>query len=76
MQQVSVNNHVHVIQAKSPYNNFFFWCYLSKKNIDKIVTGAVQPKVNQVNLKSLDFPKFPENLKENFASTLLIYYLK
>ena len=62
-----VNNHVHVIQAKSPYNNFFLWCYLSKKNIDKIVTGAVQPKVNQVNLKSLDFPKFPENLIEKFC---------
>ena len=37
-----VNNHVHVIQAKSPYNNFFLWCYLSKKNIDK-----TQPKTNQ-----------------------------
>lgn len=63
-----VNNHAHVIQAKSPYNNFFLWCYLSKKNIDKIVTGAVQPKVNQVNLKSLDFPRFPENLIEKFCS--------
>lgn len=63
-----VNNHAHVMQAKSPYNNFFLWCYLSKKNIDKIVTGAVQPKVNQANLKSLDFPKFPENLIEKFCS--------
>jgi len=57
-----VNNHTHVIKAKSPYNNFFLWNYLSKKNIDEITTGAVQPKINQGNLKALDFPKFPEDL--------------
>ncbi|MEZ5195776.1 MAG: restriction endonuclease subunit S [Bacteroidales bacterium] len=61
-----VNNHTHVIKAKHPYNNFFVWNYLRKKNIDEIVTGAVQPKINQANLKSIDFPKFPENLISDF----------
>jgi type I restriction enzyme S subunit len=61
-----VNNHTHVLKAKSPYNNFFIWNYLRKKNIDEIVTGAVQPKINQANLKSIDFPKFPENLVIEF----------
>lgn len=55
-----VNNHTHVIQAKPPYNNFFILNYLRKKNIDEIVTGAVQPKINQGNLRSLDFPRFPK----------------
>ena len=50
-----VNNHTHVIKAKAPYTDFFLLNYLSKKNIDEIVTGAVQPKINQTNLKSLDF---------------------
>ena len=61
-----VNNHAHILRAKEPYNNFFIWNYLSKKNIDRIVTGAVQPKINQGNLKSLDFPKFPLELVKRF----------
>jgi type I restriction enzyme S subunit len=54
------------LQAKEPYSNFFIWNYLAKKNIDEIVTGAVQPKINQGNLKSLDFPKYPLDLVEAF----------
>lgn len=61
-----VNNHTHVLKAKKPYNNFFIWNYLRKKNIDEIITGAVQPKINQGNLKSLDFPRFPKNLVLDF----------
>ena len=61
-----VNNHAHIFQAKAPYTNFFVWCYLLKKNVDEIVTGAVQPKINQTNLTSLDFPKFPVNLIKKF----------
>jgi type I restriction enzyme, S subunit len=61
-----VNNHTHVLKAKKPYNNFFIWNYLKKKNIDEIVTGAVQPKINQGNLKSLDLPKYPKELVANF----------
>lgn len=61
-----VNNHTHVLQAKAPYSNFFLWNYLSRTNIDEIVTGAVQPKINQGNLKSLVFPRFPKNLVIKF----------
>ncbi|NOT14334.1 MAG: restriction endonuclease subunit S [Methylotenera sp.] len=63
-----VNNHTHVLKAKPPYSNFLIWNYLSKKNIDEIVTGAVQPKINQGNLKALDFPKLPEHLVHEFNS--------
>lgn len=61
-----VNNHTHVLKAKAPYSNFLIWNYLAKKNIDEIVTGAVQPKINQGNLKALDFPKLPESLVLTF----------
>lgn len=61
-----VNNHAHVLRAKAPYSNFLIWNYLSKKNIDEIVTGAVQPKINQANLKSLGFPRLPEKLASDF----------
>lgn len=61
-----VNNHTHIFQAKKPYNNFFIWNYLIKKNIDEIITGAVQPKINQANLKSIEFPKYPIDLVNQF----------
>ncbi len=71
-----VNNHTHVLQAKEPYSNFFIWNYLAKKNIDKIVTGAVQPKINQGNLKSLDFPKFPLDLVQAFNEQSQAFFEK
>jgi type I restriction enzyme, S subunit len=71
-----VNNHTHVLKAKSPYNNFFIWNYLRKKNIDEIVTGAVQPKINQANLKSIDFPKYPENLVIEYNKILEPFFKK
>jgi type I restriction enzyme S subunit len=61
-----VNNHTHIFKAKTPYNNFFIWNFLSKKNIDRIITGAVQPKINQTNLKSLEFPNFSEDLVNEY----------
>ncbi|MCT7582792.1 restriction endonuclease subunit S [Aliarcobacter butzleri] len=71
-----VNNHTHVVQAKEPYSNFFIWNYLAKKNIDEIVTGAVQPKINQGNLKSLDFPKYPLNLIQDFNKQSQAFFEK
>lgn len=71
-----VNNHTHVLQAKEPYSNFFIWNYLVQKNIDKIVTGAVQPKINQGNLKSLDFPKYPLDLIQNFNEQSQAFFEK
>ena len=71
-----VNNHTHVIKAKPPYNNFFLWNYLSKKNIDEIITGAVQPKINQGNLKALDFPKFPTDLVMEFNERTESFFKK
>lgn len=62
-----VNNHTHVLKAKQPYSNFFLWNYLRKKNIDEIITGAVQPKINQGNLKSIPFPAYNESLVKEYV---------
>jgi len=70
------NNHTHVIKAKPPYNNFFLWNYLSKRNIDEIVTGAVQPKINQGNLKALDFPRYPDDLVAEFNEQTESFFKK
>jgi len=71
-----VNNHTHVLQAKEPYSNYFIWSYLLEKNIDEIVTGAVQPKINQTNLKSLEFPKYPLDLVQKFNEHSTLYLEK
>ena len=60
------HNHAHVLQAKSPHNNCFIWNYLKTTNIESIVTGAVQPKINQANLLSLPFYKYPIKLVEMY----------
>ena len=48
-----VNNHTHILKAKKPYSNFLLYSILKKTSVSHIVTGAVQPKINQENLKSL-----------------------
>lgn len=47
-----------------------------KKNIDEIVTGAVQPKINQGNLKSLDFPQYPLDLIQDFNEQSQTFFEK
>lgn len=71
-----VNNHTHVVRAKAPYNNFFIWNFLSKKNIDNIITGAVQPKINQASLKSIIFPQYPINLVTEFMNQTKSFFEK
>ncbi len=49
-----VNNHTHVLNAKKPYSNFLLYSILKQTSVSHIVTGAVQPKINQENLKLLE----------------------
>ncbi len=65
-----VNNHTHVLKARTPYNNAFVWHFLLKLNIENIITGAVQPKINQGNLNSIQFPKYPLTLVNTFQEQI------
>ncbi len=47
------NNHAHVIQSKNGYSLNSLYLLLKNLNVKSVVTGAVQPKINQSNLKSL-----------------------
>lgn len=60
-----VNNHAHIFQAKAPFSNFFIYIFLKLTNISGIVTGAVQPKINQEALKNIDFPIPPLEKTKN-----------
>lgn len=48
------NNHAHVLQGKDISTELLF-IFLKNTNVQHIVTGAVQPKINQGNMNSLKF---------------------
>ncbi len=51
--QFWVNNHAHVLKGKNGFNEDSIYMLLKNTNLQGIVTGAVQPKINQANLKSV-----------------------
>jgi len=53
--QFWVNNHAHVLTGRAPVSTEHLALYLRQAYIRPYVTGAVQPKLNQRNLKSLPF---------------------
>ena len=53
--QFWVNNHAHVLKGKGQINEEHLYLFLEQTNIQAFVTGAVQPKLNQRNLKSIPF---------------------
>ncbi|MFC4709422.1 restriction endonuclease subunit S [Enterococcus eurekensis] len=48
-----VNNHAHVLQGKNGFNVESLYVLLKTTYVSSIVTGAVQLKINQTNLKSI-----------------------
>ena len=49
-----VNNHAHIIQGRNGFTVESLYCLLKQTSVTSIVTGAVQPKINQTNLKALE----------------------
>jgi len=48
-----VNNHAHILQGKIPFSTEYLYVLLKTTNINNIVTGAVQQKINQGNLNRI-----------------------
>lgn len=65
-----VNNHAHIIKATSCYSLEMIYIALSRTGINHIVTGAVQKKISQKNLKGLSIempnPSISHNLEQLF----------
>ncbi|HJG66291.1 MULTISPECIES: restriction endonuclease subunit S [Bacilli] len=59
------NNHAHVLQGKVVSTEWLYLFFL-QKNIQEIVTGAVQKKISQKNLNSLKVNIPNENELKNF----------
>ena len=63
--QFWVNNHAHILTGKLGYNVESLYMLFKQTSVKSIVTGAVQPKISQANLRSIRVVIPPEqNLKE------------
>ncbi|OUS72467.1 hypothetical protein B1748_24930 [Paenibacillus sp. MY03] len=57
-----VNNHAHVLKGDSSFSEEYIYLLLKRTNVRQIVTGAVQPKINQKNMNSLKVIIPPKNV--------------
>lgn len=64
--QFWVNNHTHILTGKLGFNVESLYLLFKKTPVKSIVTGAVQPKISQANLKSIAVVISPENLIKSF----------
>lgn len=60
------NNHAHVISGKNGFGIEFLYLFFKQTNIKGFVTGAVQPKINQANLKSIPINIPTKNILSDF----------
>jgi len=52
-----VNNHAHILEGKDGYSTRLLYSMLKEVNVNDIVTGAAQPKINQENMNSISLLK-------------------
>jgi len=66
-----VNNHAHVLRAKPKYNQDFIFYSLQHKNITPFIKGGTRAKLNQAELKQVEFlcPEF-QNEQAAIANVL------
>ena len=65
-----VNNHAHVVRGSSGYSEALIYAMLGTLNMQSIVTGAAQPKINQANLRNFE-TVLPENEEAQVLSVIL-----
>jgi type I restriction enzyme S subunit len=68
--QFWVNNHAHVLSGARGYTTEHLRVLLDHVNIRPFVTGAVQPELNQGNLKSVPAAMAPRPVVEEFGNTI------
>ena len=57
-----VNNHAHIVKGKNGISNALAYAILSTTNLQSIVTGAAQPKINQANLRNFKIEIPPSSI--------------
>lgn len=65
-----VNNHAHIVKGTNGYSEALIYAMLGTLNMQSIVTGAAQPKINQANLRNFE-AILPENEEALLLSNTL-----
>lgn len=68
-----VNNHAHVLKAKSNFNSKFLNHYLNYKDLSNHITGTTRGKLTQKEVKNILIPNFKlekQNIIVNFLSRI------
>jgi type I restriction enzyme S subunit len=65
-----VNNHAHIMKATNGFSEESLYVLLSNTYIQNIVTGAVQPKISQANLKSIPIIIATDNILKKYNHLL------
>ena len=68
------NNHAHVMQGCNGFSTEMLHCALLRKVIKSSVTGAVQAKISQSNMKKIQFAYPPKVILAQFDSILQKIY--
>jgi len=66
-----INNHAHVLKGKNLLSTEAIYILLLKQNITQFITGAVQPKINQGNLKRIPVINPNNNLYEKYSEFII-----
>ena len=66
-----VNNHAHVLQAKAPMASEHLLLALKQSNIAPFVTGAVQAKLSQGNLRRIPLVSASARVVEEFSNLIV-----
>ncbi len=61
-----VNNHAHVLRPKNTFSIEALYMFLKNTNVEAAITGAVQLKINQNNLKALPLLIATDNIILNY----------
>ncbi len=65
-----VNNHAHIVKGTNGYSEALIYALLGTLNMQSIVTGAAQPKINQANLRNFE-AVLPESNEAQELSNIL-----
>ncbi len=74
--QFWVNNHAHVLQGANGFSTEHLFCGLNSVNVFPYVTGAVQPKLNQANMKRIPLVMPTKSVLKAFSDSISPFFDK
>jgi type I restriction enzyme S subunit len=75
-EKFCVNNHAHVLQGANGFSTEHLFCGLSLVQVGPYVTGAVQLKINQANMKQIPIVVPTQQILSAFSKTIQPFFDK